>query len=104
MRAKKLFLGCELEGGLKKNGFTHILFISKTFIDKSCNTLGSSASCFASLITFCIWLNLMLFSDTKEVTKASALAFRSANETFGNGGWTLPDVHKVALWQLGGAP
>ena len=46
----------------------------------------------------------MLFSATKDVTKASALAFRSANETFGNGGWTLPDVHKVALWQLGGAP
>ena len=31
VRAKKLFLGCELEGGLKKNSFTHILFISKTF-------------------------------------------------------------------------
>ena len=31
MRAKKLFLGCELEGGLKKNGFTQIVFISKTF-------------------------------------------------------------------------
>ena len=31
VRAKKLFLGCELEGGLKKNGFTQIWFISKTF-------------------------------------------------------------------------
>ena len=31
VRAKKLFFGCELEGSLKKNGFTHIVFISKTF-------------------------------------------------------------------------
>ena len=31
VQAKKLFLGRELEGGLKKNGFTQILFISKTF-------------------------------------------------------------------------
>ena len=31
VRAKKLFLGCKLEGDLKKNSFTQILFISKTF-------------------------------------------------------------------------
>ena len=31
VRTKKLFLDCGLEGGLEKNGFTQILFISKTF-------------------------------------------------------------------------
>ena len=30
VQAKELFLGCKLEGGLEKNGFTQILFILKT--------------------------------------------------------------------------
>ena len=47
VRAKKLFLGRELEGGLKKNGFTQILFISETFKINfmSCDTdLGSMSA------------------------------------------------------------
>ena len=76
------------------------------------STQRQRGNCFMFTLT-CFTINWEIQSITGRKVNNIFMYFLNDNYTwitsfvltyFGNGGWTLPDVHKVALWQLGGAP